>query len=61
LLLTASYKETESQPAITRRAKALEKILNEIPIIIRDEELVVGSLTIDQDLHKYSLNFLING
>jgi len=47
LLLTASFKETENQPAITRRAKALYKILNEVPIIIRDEELVVGSLTIE--------------
>lgn len=45
LLITASFKETEGQSAIVRRAKALEKILNEIPIIIRDQELVVGSLT----------------
>lgn len=45
LLITESFKETEGQPAIVRRARALEKILNEIPITIRDEELVVGSLT----------------
>ena len=45
LLITESFKETEGQPAVVRRARALEKILNEIPIIIRDEELVVGSLT----------------
>ena len=44
-LLTESFKETEDQPIIIRKAKALEKILNEIPIVIRDEELIVGSLT----------------
>lgn len=45
LLITESFKETEGQPTVVRRARALEKILNEIPIIIRDEELIVGSLT----------------
>lgn len=45
LLITESFKETEGKPIVVRRAKALEKILNEIPIIIRDEELIVGSLT----------------
>ena len=45
LLITESYKQTESLPPIIRRAKALEKLLNEVPIIIRDEELIVGSLT----------------
>ena len=47
LLLTESYKETEDKPTVLRRAKAFEKILNEIPIIIRDEELIVGSQTIE--------------
>ncbi|SFC91119.1 glycyl radical protein [Clostridium uliginosum] len=45
IILTESFKETENEPIIIRKAKALEKILNEIPIIIRDEELIVGSLT----------------
>ncbi|MBU3101952.1 MULTISPECIES: glycyl radical protein [Clostridium] len=45
LLITESFKETEGKSIVVRRAKALEKILNEIPIIIRDEELIVGSLT----------------
>ncbi|WP_085829211.1 glycyl radical protein [Clostridium massiliodielmoense] len=44
-LLTESFKETEDQPIILRKAKALEKILNEIPIVIREGELIVGSLT----------------
>ena len=45
ILVTESFKETEDQPIIIRKAKALEKILNEIPITIRDSELIVGSLT----------------
>ena len=45
-LLTESYKETEDEPIITRRAKAFSHILHNIPIIIRDEELIVGSSTI---------------
>ncbi|MBU3156897.1 glycyl radical protein [Clostridium estertheticum] len=45
LLITESFKETEGKSIVVRRAKALEKILNEIPIIIREEELIVGSLT----------------
>ena len=45
-LLTESYKETEGEPIITRRAKAFAHILHHIPIIIRDNELIVGSSTI---------------
>ena len=45
-LVTASYKETEGLPIILRRAKAVEKILTEIPIAIRDHELIAGSLTV---------------
>ena len=46
ILITESYKATENEPMITRRAKAFEHILENIPIIIRDEELIVGSTTI---------------
>ncbi len=46
VLITESYKATESEPMIIRRAKAFEHILKYIPIIIRDEELIVGSTTI---------------
>ncbi|MCL1828846.1 MAG: hypothetical protein FWG32_05035 [Oscillospiraceae bacterium] len=41
-LVTASYKETEGLPAFLRRAYALEKVLNEIPIYIDDEQLLVA-------------------
>lgn len=45
-LITESYQSTESQPVIIRRAKAFEHILKNIPIIIREEELIVGSTTL---------------
>ena len=45
-LITESYKETEGEPIITRRAKAFAHILHNISIIIRDNELIVGSSTI---------------
>ena len=41
-LLTASYKETEGLPIPVRRAKALEKIVTEIPIYIDDGQLLAG-------------------
>ena len=45
-LITESYKETEGLPMITRRARAFAHILRHIPIIIRDDELIVGSSTL---------------
>jgi len=41
-LLTASYRETEGLPVPIRRAKAFAKILNEIPIYIEEDQLLVG-------------------
>lgn len=46
VLLTESYMQTEGEPIVTRRAKAFAHILDHIPIVIRDEELIVGSTTI---------------
>lgn len=45
VLVTEAYKETENLPVILRRAKALEKILKGMPIVIRPGELIVGSMT----------------
>ncbi len=42
-LITESYKETEALPIIMRRAKALEKILDEMTIFIQEDELIVGN------------------
>ena len=46
VLLTESYRETEGEPIIMRRAKAFAHTLAHIPITIREEELVVGSSTL---------------
>lgn len=45
VLLTESYKATEGQPIVARRAAAFSHILKNIPIAIRDDELIVGSAT----------------
>ena len=45
VLLTESYKSTEGEPVITRRAKAFRHILENIPVTIREGELIVGSAT----------------
>lgn len=43
VLVTQSYQQTEGQPIITRRGKAFSHILRNIPITIREHELIVGS------------------
>jgi len=43
VILTKSYMETEALPMVLRRAKAFSAILDNIPIIIREHELIVGS------------------
>ncbi len=45
VLITESYKQTEHLPIIKRRALAFKHILENLPITIRDEELVVGANT----------------
>jgi formate C-acetyltransferase len=45
ILITESYKNTEGLSTIMRRAKALEKLLQGLPIVIREGELIVGSTT----------------
>jgi formate C-acetyltransferase len=42
-LMTESYKRTEGEPEILRRAKALAHTLDNITIFIRDGELIVGN------------------
>ncbi len=62
ILLTESYKATEREPMILRRAKAFAHILKNIPIIIRDDELIVGSSTLAprgcQTFPEYSFEWL---
>ncbi len=45
VLVTESYKRTENLPIIKRRALAFRHILENIPITIREDELIVGSNT----------------
>lgn len=45
-LVTESYRQTEGEPIILRRAKAFAHIAKHLPIIIRPEELIVGSSTL---------------
>ncbi len=42
-LLTESFKTTEGEPWILRRAKALAHVLDHITIFIEDDELIVGN------------------
>lgn len=62
VLLTQSYRSTEGEPIITRRAKAFKHILEHIPIVIRDDELIVGSATVAprgcQVFPEYSFEWL---
>lgn len=46
VLITESYKQTENEPMVIRRAKAFQHILENLPIVIRDQELIVGSTTL---------------
>ena len=43
VLITESYKATEEKPIVLRRALAFKHILENIPITIRNNELIVGS------------------
>lgn len=41
-LITEAYKQNEDKPVVLKRALAFEHILDNIPITIRDFELIVG-------------------
>lgn len=45
ILMTESYRETESDSNVIRRAKALKNILNNMTITIEEGELIVGRAT----------------
>jgi formate C-acetyltransferase len=42
-LVTESFKQTEGEPQILRRSKALANVLDKITIFIEDDELIVGN------------------
>lgn len=43
VIVTESYRETENEPILMRRAKAFRAICEKLPIVIRPLELIVGS------------------
>jgi len=61
-LITESYKETEGLPIVKRRSAAFRHIMENIPIVIRPEELIVGSNSIAprgcQTFPEYSFEWL---
>ncbi len=62
LLVTESYKQTESLPIIRRRSACFAHILENLPIVIRDNELIVGAPTVSprgcQVFPEYSYEWL---
>lgn len=44
-LITESYKMTENLPVVKRRSAAFRHILENLPVTIREDELIVGSAT----------------
>ena len=48
-LVTQVYKETEGEPMVLRRAKALASILENMTIYIGDEERIVGNFASTPD------------
>ena len=62
MLVTESYKATEDLPIILRRSAAFAHILRNIPIVIRDNELIVGSASVAprgcQVFPEYSFEWL---
>ena len=64
ILVTESYKATENLPVIKRRSAAFSHILRNIPIVIRDNELIVGSATVAprgcQVFPEYSYEWLLS-
>ena len=61
-LLTESYQKTEHLPIIKRRSAAFRHILENIPIVIRPDELIVGSNSLAprgcQTFPEYSFEWL---
>ena len=45
MLVTESYKQTESEAVVLRHAKAFAHVLENLPVVIRDNELIVGTAT----------------
>ena len=64
LLITESYKQTEGEPYVLRKAKALDAILSNMSITIEDGQLIVGNQASSQRaapiFPEYSIDWVIN-
>lgn len=62
VIVTKSYIETEEMPITLRRAIAFKNICEKLPIVIRPEELIIGSNTLEprscQTFPEYSHEWL---
>lgn len=58
-LMTQSFKETDGQPMVVRRGKALAHVLDNMGIFIRDWERIVGYQTSDPEglYHPIDMNW----
>ncbi len=59
-LLTESYRATEAMPMVTRRAMAFAHIMENLPIVIHEDELIVGSSTIKHRASHVFPEFSVN-
>ena len=63
ILITESYRETEGQPYVLRKARALEKILANMSIFIEEDQLIVGNqasrVRAAPIFPEYSINWVI--
>ena len=61
-LVTEAYRATEALPIITRRARVFAHLMENLPIVIREDELIVGSSTVQpRSAHlfpEYSVNWI---
>ena len=61
-LVAESYRQTEALPIITRRALAFRHIMENLPIAIHEDELIVGSATLrprsSQIFPEFSVNWI---
>jgi len=48
-LVTASYRQTENEPMLLRRAKALAHVLENMTVYIRPDEMIVGNYASNSD------------
>jgi formate C-acetyltransferase len=60
-LVTQSYKETEGEPVIIRRAKGLKNVLENMTINIYKDELIVGNQASNRRFGHFFLKWHGNG